>query len=265
MSQTQASTHNSGMNTADRSADVAQLALRLADDALILSQRMSEWCAAAPTLEEDIAIANVSLDYLGRARLLLQYAGEELGRSEDELAFLRDAPEYLNLLIVELPRGDFAFTCVRHYLLDVLDDLYFRALAASADERLAAIAVKTGKETDYHLRRSAEWIRRLGLGTDESQRRAQAALDELWGYTAEFFEMDELEGRLVESGIGVDRAALAQAWLERVSALLVAAQLTVPDSAWQVSGGRRGQHTEHLGHLLTGMQYMQRAWPGLSW
>ena len=163
--------------------DIAEYALGLGDDALILGQRLCEWCADAPLLEEDIAIANVGLDYLGRARMLLQYAGEKLGKTEDELAFLRDAPEFKNLLIVELPRGDFAFSQVRHYLLDEFEHLFFAQLTQSQDPTLAGIAGKTAKEVRYHLRRSTEWMHRFALGTDESKTRAQQALDELLGAT----------------------------------------------------------------------------------
>ncbi len=246
-------------------SDIAEYALRLGDDALIHGQRLCEWCADAPFLEEDIAIANAGLDYLGRARMLLQYAGSILGRSEDELAFLRDAPEFRNLLIVELPRGDFAFATVRQYLLDEYELLFFEALTNSSDETLAAIAAKAIKEVRYHQRRSVEWMRRLGLGTEESNRRTQAALDELWGYVPEFFDADELEDRLVADGIGVDRSALEVVWRDRVGDLVDEVELSLPGDEWQVSGGRRGVHTEHLGHILGEMQFMQRAYPGLEW
>ena len=245
--------------------DVAEFSLRLGDDALILSQRLCEWCADAPLLEEDIALANVALDYLGRARLLLQYAGEGLGQTEDELAFTRDSAEFRNLLLVELPRGDFAFSTVRQYLIDEFELLYFAELTKSADATLAGIAAKTLKEVAYHHRRSRDWMCRLGLGTEESRARTQAGLDLAWGYVGEFFLQDEMEMALVDAGVAVDRAALEAGWRDAVAALLAAAQLEQPDAAWQQSGGRRGLHTEHLGHMLGDMQFMQRAYPGLAW
>ncbi len=244
---------------------IAEYALRLGDDALVFGQRLCEWCADAPTLEEDIAISNVGLDYLGRARMALQYAGKTLGRTEDELAFLRDSGEFRNLLLVELPRGDFAFSMVRQYLLDEFELLFFAQLCKSKDDTLGAIAAKTVKEVRYHQRRSANWMQRLGLGTQESQARTQAAIDQLWGYMPELFEMDELEASLLQAGIAVDRVELHSKWLDIVSAQFASANLQVPESDWQVVGGRKGVHTEHLGHMLGEMQFLQRAYPGLEW
>ena len=245
--------------------ELAEFALRLGDDALILGQRLCEWCAKAPTLEEDIAIANVGLDYFGRARMALQYAGSLLHSSEDELAFLRDSADFRNLLMAELPNGDFAFTMVRHFLLDEFEVLYFAKLCHSSDATLAAIANKTIKEVTYHQRRSREWLRRLALGTEESQARTEAALTELWGYTGELFYMDSLEKSLVTRGIAVDREGLREHWQLAVNGMLAEIELLQPNSDWQVSGGRQGVHTEHLGHLLSEMQFLQRAYPGLSW
>ena len=245
--------------------DVARYAVRLGDDALVLSQRLCEWSSNAPMLEEDLALSNVALDYLGRARMLYGYAGGMLGRSEDELAFLRDVNEFENLLMVELPRGDFAFSMVRQYLLDEFEARFFAVLAASRDETLAGIAAKTVKEVRYHQRRSSEWMRRLGLGTEESNARAQAAVDELWGYVDELFAMDELEEGLVADRIAVDRSALEAPWREAVESLMAHAELSVPEHGWRVTGGRQHVHTEHLGHLLSDLQFMQRAYPGLSW
>ena len=250
---------------ASASTDQATYAIRLGDDALVLGQRMCEWVAAAPTLEEDIALANVGLDYFGRARMALGYAGSLLGQSEDELAFRRDSDAFTNLLMVELPIGDFAFSMVRHYLLDEYEMLFFAELVNSADTTLAGIAAKTIKEVAYHQRRSREWMRRLGLGTEESNRRTQAALHELWGYTDEFFQLDELEERLVKQQIAVDRTQLRGSWRASVTDLITAVDLQVPDDGWQVSGGRAGVHTEHLGHMLSEMQFLQRAYPGLQW
>ena len=246
-------------------AEIPKYALRLGDDALITAQRLCEWSSRAPTLEEDLALANVGLDYLGRARMLYSYAGELLGKTEDQLAYLRDAREFENAMIVELPRGDFAFTMVRQYLLDEFESRFFTALTNSTDARLAAIAQKTVKEVRYHLRRSMEWMKRLGLGTTESNDRSQQALDELWGYVDELFEMDALEESLMQSGVAVDKARLRADWNAAVKESLLAVGLSVPSHDWQVRGGRSGIHTEHLGHLLTELQYLQRAYPGLAW
>ncbi|MEM9621911.1 MAG: 1,2-phenylacetyl-CoA epoxidase subunit PaaC [Pseudomonadota bacterium] len=243
----------------------ALLARRLGDDALVMGQRLCEWCANAPTLEEELALANVALDYLGRARFCYAHAGAALDRTEDELAFLRDAAEFENLLMVELPRGDFAFTMVRQYLLDVFELLYFAGLSQSGSKGLAAIAAKTHKEVQYHLRRSRQWLRQLALGTTVSRDRTEAALDELWGYVEELFAMDALESALVDAGIGVDRQALRADWMLEVEGLLSQLELVKPAADWQVHGGRQGVHTEHLGHLLAQMQFMQRAYPGLQW
>lgn len=248
-----------------RSEQISEYALRLGDDALVLSQRLTEWCADAPMLEEDIAITNVALDYLGRARMLLQYAGELQGRTEDELAYLRDSGEFTNLLIMELPRGDFAFSMIRQYLIDEFEALFFAELIHSNDERLAAIAEKTLKEVRYHTRRSAQWVRRLGLGTEESHRRAQAGLEEIWGYVSEFFVMDKLEIELLAADIAVDRRKLEERWLADVRSLLSESALTPPADGIRQEGGRMGVHTEHLGHMLSEMQFLQRAYPGLEW
>ncbi len=244
---------------------IARYAIRLGDDALIHGQRLCEWSSRAPTLEEDLALANVALDFLGRTRLLYAYAGTQGAEDEDTLAFTRSEAAYQNLLLVELPRGDFAFTMLRQYLLDVFEEAFFNALCGSADTQLAAIAAKAVKEIDYHLRRSETWVTRLGQGTEESLQRLQNATDELWGYTGELFAMDALELELAEQGIAVNRSALQDAWQSRVAAHMRAAHLAVPTSPWQVSGGRQGCHTEHFGHLLSEMQYLQRAYPGATW
>jgi len=242
-------------------------AVRLGDDALVLGHRLSEWSSNAPFLEEDLALSNVSLDYLGRARMLYTYAGELRGdgTSEDDYAYLRDCREYTNLLIHELPRGDFAFTMARQFMLDVFNLAFLARLQDSADGTLAAIAGKAVKESTYHLRRSRDWMLRLGGGTEESLRRLQDAVTELWGFTPELFEMDELESDLLAQGIAVDRAALRDAWEREVRATLEAAGVSIPEPGWQVDGGRRGLHTEHLGHLLSELQFVQRAYPGLQW
>lgn len=241
--------------------------LRLADDQLILGQRLGEWCGHAPTLEEELALANIGLDLLGQARSLFTYAGEieGKGRSEDDLAFLRPEREYLNALLVEQPNGDFAVTIVRQFFHAAFMVPFWNALTASSNETLSAIAAKSLKEVEYHLRHSSEWMIRLGDGTAESQRRTQDALEELWGYASELFEMDDVALEVQKSGIGVDAAALKPEWDATVNAVLERATLTRPADSWSQSGGRTGQHSEHLGHILSELQYMQRTYPGLSW
>lgn len=246
---------------------IAQYAVRLGDDALVVGHRISEWTSKAPFLEEDLALTNVALDFVGRARMFYQYAAELMGEgvTEDSLAYTRDVREFTNLLICELPRGDFAFTICRQFLYDAFVLPFLRALKGSSDQRLAGIAAKAEKESSYHLRRSREWVLRLGDGTDESHQRMQKALDELWGYTHELFEVDELEQALVDAGVAVDVRQLRDDWLTTVSATLEQATLSVPESSWSIRGGRTGFHTESLGYLLAELQFMQRSYPGLEW
>jgi ring-1,2-phenylacetyl-CoA epoxidase subunit PaaC len=248
--------------------------LRLGDDALIAAQRLAEWCACAPEMEEDVALTNIALDQLGAARLLLSYAGElaSVSRqvSEDDLAYLRDDKEFRNCLLVELPNGavntpagrtdagDFAVTIGKLLFLSAYQVPLYRALAGSADERLAGIAAKTVKESSYHLDHSALWTVRLGDGTEESHRRMQDAVDGLWPYTHELFMVDE-------SGLGVDPSTLRDEWLSTVEQVLSEATLVRPADGWAPSGGREGRHTEHLPYLLTEMQVVHRAHPGASW
>ena len=241
--------------------------LRLGDDALLLGHRVSEWTSHAPFLEEELGLANVALDFIGRARLFYAYAAALAGqgRTEDDYAYRRDEHEFKNLLLMELPRGDFAFTIVRQFLVDSFHMQFLPALAESGDETLAAIGAKTLKESTYHLRRSREWMLRLGDGTEESHYRTQRALDELWAYTDELFAMDPLEQRLSARGIAVERASLAARWTTEVESVLAQATLTRPLSTWSVNGGRAGIHTEHLGHLLTELQCVQRRYPGAQW
>lgn len=251
----------------DVKPDVAEYAIALGDDALVLGQRLSEWCSNAPFLEEDLALANVALDFIGRARMFYAYAGEceGKGRDEDAIAYLRDCREYRNLLINELPRGDFAFSTARQFLVDAFNLSFLERLCRSSDAQLAAIAAKALKESRYHFRRSRDWMIRLGDGTPESHRRVQRALEELWGYTHEMFRPLAPEQRLVAAGIAVDRSALRSEWLARIEPVLAEATLARPADGWAVGGGREGTHTEHLGHLLAELQFMQRAYPGLAW
>jgi len=241
--------------------------LGLADDALILGQRTAEWCSRGPFLEEDVALSNLTLDYIGRARMFYQYAAkiEGKGRTEDDLAYFRDEREFSNLIINELPNFDFGFAMVRQYLLDVHACLYLPKMMLSSDQHLAQIAAKAIKESRYHLKRSETWVLQLGLGTEESQSRLQSAIDELWGYTPELFIMSESEAELAKSGVAVARDSLHASWTAQVSAHLSAASLTIPEQDWQVVGGRTGEHSEHLGHLLSEMQILQRSYPNLEW
>ncbi|MEE2984582.1 MAG: 1,2-phenylacetyl-CoA epoxidase subunit PaaC [Pseudomonadota bacterium] len=241
--------------------------LRLGDNALILGQRLSEWCGHSPFLEEDIAIANTALDHIGRARMLLSHAGEieGRGRSEDDLAYLRDEREFRNFLMVELPVGDFAFTLVRQFLLDVYHRELFAMLKGSADETLAAIASKAVKECAYHVRRSGEWILRLGDGTSESHDRAQSALDELWGYSHELFAGDAVDRARADAKVVPDLVDVYAPWRREVEATLTEATLQIPHDDWQATGGREGVHTEHMGHLLAELQVLQRTYPELEW
>jgi ring-1,2-phenylacetyl-CoA epoxidase subunit PaaC len=246
---------------------ITKYAVRLGDDALILGHRLSEWCSSAPFLEEDLALTNVALDFIGRARMFYSYAAELTGGdcTEDSFAYLRDCRDFTNLLIHELPRGDFAFTMARQYLVDEYNMRYMERLLDSADETLAAIAAKAIKESRYHLRRSRDWVVRLGDGTDESRARLQSAIEDLWGYIPEMFEMDELETGLADAGIAVDSAALKAGWESAVRATLAEATIELPEGDWAVRGGRQGMHTESLDHLLSDLQFMQRAYPGLQW
>lgn len=255
------------MSDTDLRQAVQDYAVRLGDDSLVLGHRISEWVSYGPFLEEDIAYGNVSLDYIGRARMFYGYAAEIAGNdaTEDDFAYLRDAREFRNLLILELPRGDFAYSQVRQLFVDVFNTGFLAELINSKDETLAAIAAKAIKETKYHLRRSVEWVLRLGDGTDESHQRAQTAVDAIWGYTNEMFEMDALEQQLADAGIAVDTTALKDQWLAKVTSVLEQATLTVPEAEWAVRGGREGYHTENLGHLLTEMQSVHRAYPGCQW
>lgn len=242
-------------------------ALRRADDALILGHRLSEWCGHAPILEEEMALANIGLDLIGQARSLYTYAAEveAAGHDEDKFAYLRDAPQYRNLLLVEQPNGDFAKTMMRQLFYSAFADPYWRAMMAAGDATLAAIAAKSEKESAYHLRHAGEWVVRLGAGTDESRRRTQAALEELWAFTGEMFETDASERGLIESGLVIDPERLREQWLATVAEVLAEADLAVPAAAWMHKGGRSGRHTEHLGHLLTELQYLQRTYPGAVW
>jgi ring-1,2-phenylacetyl-CoA epoxidase subunit PaaC len=241
--------------------------LRLGDDRLILGHRMSEWCGHGPILEEDIAMSNIALDLVGAASMCLGLAGEleGKGRDGDALAYFREGVQYRNALLVELPKGDFGFTMVRQFLFDAFSVVHLDALAGCGHAGIAAIAAKSLKEDKYHLRHSSEWVIRLGDGTEESHHRAQQALDSLWRYTGELFERDRIDEAVQALGVVVDTDAMHARWLALVTDVLQRATLTIPDAEVMVSGGRRGRHTEHLGHLLAVMQSVARAHPGATW
>ena len=245
--------------------------LRLADNDLILAQRLGEWVGHGPVLEEDIALTNIALDLLGQARLWFAYAGEVearfagTGRDEDTLAFSRDGGEFRNLLLVEQPNGNYADTMARQFYFDAWHRLLLAELTRSRDARIAEIAAKALKEVTYHAERSADWVLRLGDGTDESHAKMQAAIDDLWMYTGEMFDADAAEVALADDGIAGDVGTLLPAWRNAITTILTEATLTVPDPEWMQRGGKRGIHTEHLGRMLATMQWMQRAYPGAQW
>ena len=248
-------------------SDRFEYLLRLGDDRLVLGHRLSEWCGHAPILEEDIALANIALDLIGQATLLLGHAGklEGQGRDADALAYLRDAIDYHNALLVELPKGDFAFTIVRQLFFSVFATLQAEALQRSTDRDVTGIAAKGLKEARYHVRHSADWVLKLGSGTDESHDRAQRAVDDLWRYTGELFLSDDVDRAVAATGFGVDASTLADAWQSHVKDVLARANLTIPDTPYMQRGGREGRHTEHLGHMLAEMQILARSHPGASW
>jgi ring-1,2-phenylacetyl-CoA epoxidase subunit PaaC len=264
--------------------------LQLADNALIIGHRISEWCGHGPVLEQDIALTNTALDHLGQARSLYQHAanlfnampsdvkatcfvsvaiqnkiakGESL--TEDDLAYLRDGWDFRNALLVEQPNKDWAYTVARSFFYDVFNYFFYTELQKSSDAELAAVAEKSLKEVTYHLRWSSEWIIRLGDGTDESHARMQDAINNYWAFTGELFEMSTAEEAAYKAGIGVNTKALKPLWEQRVSAILEEATLTVPKEGWMHSGGKEGKHSEHLGYLLAELQFMQRAYPNMQW
>lgn len=264
--------------------------LQLADNALIIGHRISEWCGHGPVLEQDIAITNTALDHLGQARSFYQRAAEifnslpadeknnvfvspalqskiAAGESidEDDLAYLRDGWDYRNLLLVEQPNKDWAYTIIRSLFYDTFNFLLYTELQNSKDETIAAIAEKSLKEVTYHLRWSSEWTIRLGDGTEESHDRMQQALNNRWAYTGEMFMMSAADKAMAASGIGTNQEALKDAWMQRVDAVLAEATLTKPADKWMQEGGKDGRHSEHLGYILPELQYMQRAYPNMKW
>jgi ring-1,2-phenylacetyl-CoA epoxidase subunit PaaC len=249
------------------SAALFEYLLRLGDNALVLAQRLSEWCGKGPVLEEDLATTNTALDLIGQARLWLTYAGEleGRGRDEDALAFRRDAHEFRNVLLVEYPNGHYGDTIARQFYFDAFHLPLLRALAGSSDSRIGEIAAKSAKEVAYHLERSADWVVRLGDGTEESHARMQRSVNELWMYTGELFEADAVDREMAAREIGPDVASLREPWLATVREVFAEATLAMPGDAYMQRGGKQGVHTERLGYLLAEMQYLQRAYPDARW
>lgn len=241
--------------------------LTIADNSLILGQRMGELCGHGPSLETDIACTNISLDLLGQVRSYYQYAAKIAGdgRTEDTIAMLRKEREYVNVLLVEQPNTDFAYTMARHFFFDVFHEMFLEKLTKSKDLTLAAIAEKSLKEVRYHVRFSSDWIKRLGDGTEESHTRMQAAIDDLWPYTDELFHQTEACKAMMESGIGVDTEVLRDNYYQQVAEILTEATLEVPENNYFHKGGKEGIHTEHMGYILAELQYMQRTYPGMEW
>jgi ring-1,2-phenylacetyl-CoA epoxidase subunit PaaC len=274
----------------DKQQALLDYTLRLADDALIMGHRLSEWCGHGPILEQDIALTNTSLDHLGRARSLYQYAAEQFNNlpadvkktffssvalqneiesgvkiDEDDLAYLRDGWDFKNVLLVEQPNTDWAYTIARSFFFDAFNYFFFSAMMKSVDVSLSAIAEKSLKEVTYHLRWSSEWVMRLGDGTGESHARMQQAVNDMWMYTGELFSTNETEKIMAQHNIGVDPADIKPLWLERVTDVLTGATIIIPANSWMQEGGKDGKHSEHLGYILAELQFVQRAYPGMEW
>lgn len=242
--------------------------LQLADNALIIGHRNSEWCGHGPILEQDIAISNIALDYIGQARNFYQYAAALSGNgaTEDSLAYLRDAIDFKNCLLTELPNGDWAQTILRQFFFSAYQYFLYQQLQQSTDQQLAAIAEKAFKEVTYHLRWSSEWVIRLGDGTEESRERMLHAIEELWSFTGELFEATTYEQQSVNDGYGVAFQEIQHSWMKKVGLVFEEATLPIPAAnIWMQSGGKKGIHTEHLGFILAEMQFLQRAYPGAEW
>jgi len=247
---------------------LASYAAQIGDNGLIIGHRMSEWCFRAPSIEMEMALMNCALDLIGQARELYSYAAktEGNGKTEDDFAYLRDEQDFRNALLAEVPNGDWGDTIVRLFFMSAYNMLFYTALAKSTDAELAAIGAKSVKEVTYHLRFSSEWLIRLGDGTEESHRRVQKSVDDLWMFTGELFTMSEVETALLADGISVDVTGLKKDWDQTVSRVFNQATLTIPENNWAQSGGKTaGRHTEHMGYIIADMQFMQRRYPGCEW
>ncbi len=247
---------------------LVQYAAQIGDNGLIIGHRMSEWCFRAPSIEMEMALMNCALDLIGQARELYTYAAklDGTGKTEDDFAYLRDEKDFRNLLLAEVPNGDWGDTIVRLFFMSAYNKLFFTALTKSTDAELAAIGAKSLKEVTYHLRFSCEWLIRLGDGTEESHERAQKSVNDLWAYTGELFTMTDGEKMLLEEGIAVDTAALKPEWDQIVTDVLTQATLSRPENNWAHKGGKaEGIHTESFGYIIADMQFMQRRYPGCSW
>ena len=241
--------------------------LQLADNALILGHRLSEWCGHGPILEQDMAMTNIALDLVGQARSLFQYAAEieGEGKTEDDLAYLRTVTEYRNVLLVEQPNEDFAYTVVRQFLYDIYSFNFYTQLKKSSDKQLAAIAEKSLKEVTYHVRWSSEWMIRLGDGTEISHQKVQKAVNDLWPYSGELLQMSKAEEMLLADGIAVDLSTLKKDCEEKINNVLAEATIEQPENVFMQNGGKEGRHSEHFGFILSELQYLQRAYPGQEW
>jgi ring-1,2-phenylacetyl-CoA epoxidase subunit PaaC len=247
--------------------ELLEYTLRLGDNALILGQRLGEWCGHGPILEQDIALSNIALDHLGQARMLLNYAAEQKGGdfTEDKMAFLRDIFEYHNLLILELENGDWGKTICRQFLFDTFNYFLYTDLLKSKDDTIRAVAQKAIKEISYHAQWSAEWVIRLGDGTEESHNRVQSSLNELWEWSGEMFVMDAIDDSMFAAGIGTDLNSIKERWDQKVEEILDLAKLDKPAGEWMQSGGKQGDHTEYLGFILAEMQHLPRMHPDANW
>lgn len=253
--------------TTAATTNLVRYILRISDTSTVLSQRLGEWCGHGPIIEEDIAMTNIALDLIGQSRAFYTYAGqlEGKGRTEDDMAYERDEREFQNLLLAEQPNGDFGQTMLRQFLISTYQYYFFQALTKSKDQTLAIIAEKSLKEVTYHVRHSSEWLYRLGDGTAESHKHMVNAVEELWRFTSDLFEQDALDEQMAKEGIGVDIAALKPKWEAHVREVFSKATLSIPENTFMIGGSRNGNHTEHLGHLLTEMQALHRAFPGANW
>lgn len=241
--------------------------IRQADNCLILGQRLGEWCGHGPVLEQDIALTNISLDLIGQCRSLYQYAAEVEGEghTEDDLAYLRDAWQFRNFLLLEQPNRDFAYTVTRQFFFDAFNYYYYAELINSSDDQMVAIAHKSIKEVTYHLKWSSEWMLRLGGGTEESRTRVTRAIEGLWSFTGELTEADDIDNLMQETGVGVDLEKIKVSWRAKVSEVFTEVGLVIPEDTWMQSGGKQGTHTEHLGYILADLQFLQRSYPGATW